>query len=228
MSRVAYRVRSLPSAMGCADVSTERQQVINLFPLEDVEEPVTAEEPIDEIFEAWCGYHSRARLNLPSTTTPEDEPDEPRTKKILEPGAGYRVYDWRRPQDIPRDLSLLITVVAEIVGLDKREVLKELYALEILLLAANKQIRGRTQPWRRRKRRSGDGKAVSTDGDDALTDGGPVSPFGDANGKIETQGRRRRKRRSGTVKAVATDGNPVPMDGGGGTSDGDADGESDA
>jgi hypothetical protein len=228
MFRVVFRVRVLPSAKACANISTERQQVINLFPLEEVEVPETTSEPMDEVFEAWCGYHSRARPNLPSTPTPEDEPDEKRSKKILEPGEGYRVYDWRRPQDVPRDLSLLITVVSEIVGLDQREVLKELYAFELLLQAANGKIRRRTQVRRRKNRGSDDGEARTTDGDDTSTDRGAGTTHGDADGRSKTLPRRRKKRKSGDVKVVTPDGDAVSVDGGGGSSDGDADGESDA
>lgn len=145
-----------------ADVATDRQQIINLFPLETVATPAG---PTDEVYEAWRGYHSRAQLNLPSTTPP-DGARRPRSKR-LEPGQAYKVYDWRRPDNIPRDMSLLVSVVSEIVGLDRRQVLKELYALEMLLQVANRKVRSREQAGRRKRRASGVGGAVSTDGESA-------------------------------------------------------------
>lgn len=139
----------------CANVHSDRQQIINLFPLEKV---TSSAAPTDEVYEAWRGYHSRAELNLPITTPPANSVRRTRSKP-LEPGQAYKVFDWRRPEDLPRDLALIVSVVSEIVGLDRRQVLKEVYAFEMLLQAANRKLRGREQVAKRKRRAS---SAVST------------------------------------------------------------------
>lgn len=146
--------------LSCANVHSDRQQIINLFPLEKVTSPTV---PTDEVYEAWRGYHSRAELNLPIRPPAADSVRRTRTK-ALEPGQAYKVFDWRRLEDLPRDLALIVSVVSEIVGLDRRQVLKEVYALEMLLQAANRKVRGREQVAKRKRRASGAVSAASEDG----------------------------------------------------------------
>lgn len=95
----------------------------------------------------------------------------------FEPGRAYKVYDWRQVVSstspsggLPRDLVLVVDVVAEITGHGRVDVLKELYALEMLLQYANRQIRGREK----KIRKADGGKASAATSGASTTDGGSV------------------------------------------------------
>lgn len=168
---------------------TERQQIVDLFPM-DESAAVLALGDNDEVHDTWRGYHSRAQPNLPLDSPAETTPRRPRSRSgsvdstmrrtrrvAFEPGRAYKVYDWRQvitstspSGGLPRDLALIVDVVAEVTGHGRIDVLKELYALEMLLQYANRQIRAREK----KSRKAEGGRASTAASAASTTDGGSV------------------------------------------------------
>lgn len=165
MYRIVYLVSlSVVSRRVSSDFGklTDRQQIVDLFPV-DENVGATSLGDTDEVYETWRGYHSRAEPNLPLNKPEQGDSKRRgsrsgsvdsttrRTRRVtFEPGRAYKVYDWRKADSstspssgLPRDLALVVDVVAELTGLGRIDVLKELYALEMLLQFANRQIRRR-------------------------------------------------------------------------------------
>lgn len=192
MYRIAYLVsHTVVSRRAYSDLDelTDRQQIVDLFPM-DEHIGVTPLRDKDEVYETWRGYYSRAEPNLP-LNIPEDgdskrrrsrsgsvDSTARRTRRVtFEPGRAYKVYDWRKvlpstspSGGLPRDLVLVVDVVAEITGLGRIDVLKELYALEMLLQFANRQIRRR----KGKGRKSEGGRASAATSAASTTDGGSI------------------------------------------------------
>lgn len=162
-------------------IYTDRQQIIDLFPL-DENLAVPSLGDTDEVYETWRGYHSRAVPNLPVGDTEKLATGRSRSRsvdgthgkprgKALEPGQRYKVYDWKQiasstssstSDGLPRDLALVVDVVAEITGLGRIDVLKELYALEMLLQLANRRIRSKAQQEKKRRKSAGGKSSAAT------------------------------------------------------------------
>lgn len=176
-------------------IYTDRQQIIDLFPLDETL-AVPSLGDTDEVYETWRGYHSRAEPNLPLDDTEKLATGRSRSRsvdgthrkprgKALEPGQRYKVYDWKQvasstsmssstSDGLPRDLALVVDVVAEITGMGRTDVLKELYALEMLLQLANRRIRSKAQQEKKRRKCAG-GKSSAATSAVSTTDGGSVA-----------------------------------------------------
>lgn len=134
----------------------DSQQIIDLFDLNG-SGPNAQPDEQDEILDNWKDFHRRATPNAPIDQQPTEgeEASGGSGRDVLLSGHSYKIYDWKTSEDdLPNELRLVVQAVAEAIGVTRSAVLKELYALEVLVEAASRKARGEVMREKQRRRLS--------------------------------------------------------------------------
>ncbi|KAJ9110441.1 hypothetical protein QFC19_001567 [Naganishia cerealis] len=156
-----FLARASKVLLGVPNRTADSQQVIGLFDL-NIPGSNDQKDEQDESLENWREFHRRATPNVPNKQ-PSNGADE-RTSGNSNPlsGHSYKVYDWKASEeDLPDELRLVVHAVADTIGVTRSAVLKELYALEVLVQNANRKARGEVMKEKRRRGSSVGGRSKS-------------------------------------------------------------------
>ncbi|KAJ9123087.1 hypothetical protein QFC22_001277 [Naganishia vaughanmartiniae] len=138
--------------LGVPNRMADSQQVIDLF--DYTSGPDVQLDEQDEILHNWKAFHRGATPNTPPDQQSDD--GEERTGRdegeSLLSGHSYKMYDWKASEDdLPEELRLVVQAVAEVIGVSRSAVFKELYALETLVGAVSRRARGEVLKEKRRR-----------------------------------------------------------------------------
>ncbi|KAJ9107464.1 hypothetical protein QFC21_000917 [Naganishia friedmannii] len=175
-----FLTRASKVLLGASNRMADSQQVIDLFELDAAGLNIQPDEQ-DEILDSWKDFHRRATPNAPldqQSSEGEEHANGSAGKSLLS-GHSYRAYGWKGSEDdLPDELRLVVQAVAGALGVTSSAVLKELYALEVLVESASRKARGeiRRQRGRERKATSVGGRSKSE-----RSERSGVSSFGDVS-----------------------------------------------